>query len=101
MTVSDHHSNKCCLPSRLQEYTEDFMIVSDQHSNECHCDTCTGYAASLWDCVKSLGLKVKFPMKASIDNSGTVFLAAVFLAIGWSIGVCGQTHHVEVQTKFQ
>jgi len=43
--------------------------------------------------VKSLGLKVKLPMKAAIDNSGTVFLAN-----GWSIG--GRTRHVEVKTNF-
>ena len=46
-----------------------------------------------YEIVKSLGLKVKLPMKAAIDNSGTVFLAN-----GWSIG--GRTRHVEVKTNF-
>ncbi len=46
-----------------------------------------------YEIVKSLGLKVKLPMKVAIDNSGTVFLAN-----GWSMG--GWTQHVEVKTNF-
>ncbi len=49
----------------------------------------------LFECeiVKSLGIKVKMPVKAAIDNSGTVFSAN-----GWSIG--GWTRHVEIKTNF-
>mmetsp|Transcript_20158 Transcript_20158/g.42535 ORF Transcript_20158/g.42535 Transcript_20158/m.42535 type:complete len:178 (+) Transcript_20158:1903-2436(+) len=47
----------------------------------------------VYEIIKSLGLRVKLPMKAAIDNTGTVFLAN-----GWSIG--GRTRHVEVKTTF-
>ncbi len=46
-----------------------------------------------YEIVKSLGLKVKLPMKVAIDNSGTMFLAN-----RWSSW--GQTQHVEVKTNF-
>ena len=43
--------------------------------------------------LKSLELKVKLPILASIDNGG-----AVDIGNNWSVG--GRTHHVEVKQNF-
>ena len=43
--------------------------------------------------LKSLELKVKLPILASIDNGG-----AVDIGNNWSVG--GRTHHVEVKKNF-
>ena len=44
--------------------------------------------------VKSLGLKVKLPLLAIIDNG----MAVVNIGNNWSVG--GRTHHIEVKQNF-
>ncbi len=75
-----------------KQYSKDCIFIGIGSRNEFRCDTCQGMLFA-YKIVKSLGLKVKLPMKVAVDNNGTVFLAN-----GWSTG--GGTQHVEVKTNF-